>query len=332
MEHIGERTGASLQETSQPKPTFMIAGASKSGTTSLYAYVSQHPDVFMPGHKEPEFFIAPDGEVLTVDGLRGKHVNTNRVNTLADYQALFTSAKGELAVGEASANYLYMPGSAGRIQAYVPDAQIIFILRNPAERAFSAYLHHIRDGLEDKDFATALAHEERRIADGWSTLYHYRSKGYYYDQLCRFYNVFGKDQVHVFLYEDLKDDPVGLSQRIFKILGVDDTFVPDVGTKHNLSGTPKNATLQQLYRFLNSSNKSGLKSLGKQLLPARFRQTVKQGAMQRLEEINLSRTTMLPEVRLDLQGGYREDTEKLQVLIGRDLSGWLASLTNTTSC
>lgn len=308
-----------------PMPNFLIVGAAKSGTTSLSFYFNQHPDIYMPSLKEPEFFAADEGKVMDEYGPKGPHVRPKRITRLADYQALFRGARSEKARGEASAVYLYLPEAADRIKANIPNAHILVILRNPVERAYSAFLHQVREGLEDKDFATALREEPERIAAGWSPLYHYRAMGYYAEQLTRYYRAFGSDKVHVYLYDDLREDPTALTQRTFNALGVDASFVVDSETRHNISGVPKNKLVHRMYSFLRGTNQSTLKSLGKKVLPASLRIRFKVRAMQKMQESNLGKPPLDLDVRRDLMDGYREDITELQRLLGRDLTHWLES-------
>lgn len=304
-------------------PNFLIVGAAKSGTTSLYHYLEQHPDIYMPWLKEPAFFAAADGSRIETNGLQGWHPNTNRVNHLADYQNLFKDAESEKARGEASAVYLYLSETAARISTYIPEAKILAILRHPADRAYSAYLHHVREGLENLDFSTALAEESQRIIDGWTPLYHYREMGYYYEQLSRYYNTFGSENVHVYLYDDMRNNPLEVVRSIFEVLGVDKTFAPDFATKHNISGVPKNRLLHNIHYFLKGSNQSVVKSIGKRVIPTSLRMKLKITTIQKLQEVNLVKPTLSSAVRSELLEGYRDDIVKLQSLINRDLSSWL---------
>lgn len=306
-----------------PMPNFLIVGAAKSGTTSLYFYLNQHPDIYMPSLKEPEYFAADEGKVMNEHGLKGRRARVDRITRLADYQELFRDAQREKARGEASAIYLYLPEVADRIKASIPDAHILVVLRNPVERAHSAFLHQVRDGLEDKDFERALREEPGRIAAGWSPLYHYRTMGFYTEQLRRYYRAFGPDKVHVYLYDDLREDPSGLVRLIFNVLGVDASFVVDAETQHNISGVPKNKLVHRMYAFLRGANQSTLKSLGKKVLPTSVRGLVKSRAMQKMQETNLLKPSLHPDIKRDLAGGYREDVTELQRLLGRDLTHWL---------
>ena len=129
-------------------PNFLIIGAMKSGTTALYYYLEQHPQVYMSPVKEPNFFCSEensDGDFAT---------------RLGAYQDLFRDVSGEKAIGEASHCYLYEPEAAARIQEYITDAKLIAVLRDPVDRAYSHFLHMVRNGSEPlTDFALALREE-----------------------------------------------------------------------------------------------------------------------------------------------------------------------------
>ncbi len=305
-------------------PTFVVIGATKAGTTSLYHYLKQHPDIYMSPVKETKFFTVEEGTLPRENGPQGWRVGASHVKTLEAYRALFRDAQNERARGEASPQYLYYPEVPRRIHTHIPEAQIIAILRNPVDRAFSAFLHQTRDGKEvHTDFAAALQAEPERVREGWSPLYHYRAQGFYYEQLRRYYDVFDADKIHVYLYDDLRNDPLGIAENIFSALGVDETFVPNFETQHNISGVPKSKLLHRAHHFLRGSNRSVLKTLGKTLLPASSRGKMKARMVQKLEANNLEKPPFSPELRAELREAYRDDIGKLQGLINRDLSHWL---------
>lgn len=291
------------------KPNFFVVGAQKAGTTSLYYYLKQHPEVYMSPVKEPHFF-DHGGERRSFGG--PGRVPGPEFSTFEEYLGLFEGARGERAIGEASPTYLYLPEAAERIKRHVPEAKLIAVLRDPADRAYSAFLHAVRGGREPLgDFSEALREEEGRIRDGWHHLYHYRSRGYYHQQLSRFYGLFGQDRVRVYLYEDLRADPVGVARDIFRFLEVDDSFVPDMSVRYNATGVPRNRAVTALVKAFNR-----LTPALKKVLPFEARQRVK--------GVIFTKPPPLPkEARGELVEAYREDVLALQGLIGRDLSGWL---------
>jgi hypothetical protein len=229
----------------------------------------------------------------------------------------------EKAVGEASTLYLYSPKAPERIDHYIPDAKHIAVLRNPVERAYSAFLFMLRDSRETvSDFAQALREEDARIAAKWGPVYHYKQRGFYYPQLKRYFDRFDHDRIQVYLYEDLKSDPAGMVRSIFRFLEVDENFVPDVSAKHNVSGIPKSKYLQAVYLLVRKQNP--VKSALRPLLPTGARSRMRSRAVRSIQRRNFARPPqMSPEIRAELSEVYREDILKLQDLIQRDLSGWL---------
>ena len=290
-------------------PSFLIIGAQKAGTTSLYYYLDQHPQIYMSPRKEPHFF---EGTSMDFNG-PGRKITP--VTDLREYRKLFDGVSTERAVGEASASYLYSRQSPGLIRAHIPDAKLIVVLRNPAERAYSNYLHMVRVGREPiADFSLALREEELRIREGWGPLWHYGSKGFYYDQLRRYFDIFGEEQIQVHLYEDLRHSPLDTLRRVFGFLGVEESFVPDMSRNHNPSGLPKNQKLYVLVKRLASHTSLG--SGITKLLPDETRRYVERRFLVKPPPLGL-------EARRQLIEYYREDTLKLEGLIGRDLHAWL---------
>jgi hypothetical protein len=296
-------------------PNFLIIGTAKSGTTALYNYLKQHPQVYVSPIKEPKFF-AYEGETLDFRGPGDRVANSSVVTDMEAYRALFAKVSGERAVGEASPLYLYIPKASERIRHHVPEAKLIAILRNPAERAYSHFLHMFRNGREPlEDFSQALGAEAERAESGWEPGWHYKRMGFYHAQLERYFDVFGHNQLKVYLYEDLKADPVGVLKETFRFLGVEESFVADMSLKHNVSGIPKS---RALHAFIRQSHP--IKSVFKPFVPEQLRLRLKTNLRNR----NLRQAPPLSaEVRKELQEAYREDILKLQGLIGRDLSTWL---------
>lgn len=294
-------------------PNFLVIGAAKSGTTALHRYLKQHPRIFMSTPKELRFFPfenqRPDfrGPGDAIDA-------TTMITSIEDYRAHFAAAADYPARGEASPLYLYFPQAAERIRHHIPDAKLIAILRHPADRAYSQYMMKRRDGREPLSFHEALAAEEQRIADGWSHHWHYRRRGFYAVQLKRYFDLFRREQLRVFLYEDYVTDPIGFMQDIFRFLDVDDTFVPDMSVRHNESKMPRSRALQV---FLTEQRFA--KNLFKPLLPARWSRRIGD----RLRRQNLTKPPLPENLRRHLIEVYREDILELQGMLGRDLSHWL---------
>jgi hypothetical protein len=228
---------------------------------------------------------------------------------------LFEGADGETAVGEISPWYLYSAQAPERIHHHIPEAKLIAILRNPVERAYSAYLMARRADMEPLSFQEALEAEEKRIKENWGFTWRYKDFGYYYEQLRRYYDLFDSSQIKIYIYDEWKRDNVGTLRDLFEFLGVDSTFAPDTSLDANYGGIPKVNKINYLLMVENHPLKSVLKTL----LPKSFREKIRDFVRKR----NRYKPEMSAEVRAKLQDTFREDVLKLQDLIGRDLSAWL---------
>jgi len=294
-------------------PTFLVIGAARSGTTALYLYLRQHPNVFMPRGRETNFF-AFEGEALDFRGPGAEFVN-NSVVTLGAYCRLFADAPVGAAIGEVSPLYLYCPCTAERIRARLPGVRLIAILRNPIEQAYSHYLYARKEAVEPlDDFMAALDAQVDRRKARWQPLFQYVDFARYSVQLRRYFDRFPREQIRIFLYEDFASDPVRVVQEIFLFVGVDGSFVPDVSARVNAGGIPKSEWWQMLVMRPNPASK-----LVGNLLPTQTRRRVRDA----LSSMNTRRDRMPPGARERLRTELRGDIVALQRLIDRDLSSWL---------
>ena len=183
-------------------PNFLIIGAMKSGTTSLYHYIKTHPEIFMPAFKEPNFFIKKDIQKRDLEW----------------YEALFSGSNNAKALGEASVNYTKYPHYQGvpqRIASFNKNMRLIYVLRNPLARTCSHYLHNIYAGIETESLRDAIV--KRPL---------YIQASLYYMQIQEYLKHFSSDQLLILLFEDLKKDPIGIVRKVFDFLEVDEQFVP----------------------------------------------------------------------------------------------------------
>lgn len=301
-------------------PNFFIIGAAKSGTSSLYRYLAQHPQIFTSPKKEPSYFALPGVDVKASGPGDQQSLDELIVTDRAEYEALFSEAGDASVIGEGSVMYLYYPEVAQRIRREVPDARLIAILRNPVDRAYSCFRHLRRDGREPREvFADALALEDSRIEAGWEHLWHYTRGGFYFEQLSRYYDVFPPEQISVHMYEDLQMRPLELVGSIFRFLGVDDTFQPDLTIRRNVSGMPRS---RRLHRFLRQP--STLKATLSYFVPRAVRERLYLAATDWNVDSE-AESGMPPEVREQLSHLFESDIDRLSQLIGRDLSGWLVA-------
>lgn len=296
-------------------PDFFIVGALKSGTTSLYEYVTQHPDVFLPEFKEPRFFDGPPGP----QPLRPGHnpYGNPPVRDAEAYEALFADATPQQRIGEGTASYFHDDQAPGRIAQARPDARIVVMLREPVARAYSSYQHLRRDGREPAtDFREALAREPQRRAENWAPLFLYRHVGRYTTHLARWYDAFPAEQVQVHLFDDLRRDPRAVVRAVFEHLDVDPSAPVDVAATYNLGGVARSG---RLHRLLNHPPPA-LRRVLRRLLPAGARRSAYLGLHRR----NLRRAEPLShDLRRDLAATFAPEVDALSSRLGRDLSSWL---------
>jgi hypothetical protein len=287
-------------------PNFLVIGAAKAGTTSLHWYLGEHPAVFMSPAKDPSYFAyGLDGEGRLLWGEPEFH--TFPVKSLVDYERLFADVGGAAAVGEASTMYLECPQAAGRIRMLLPSVRIVCSIRHPVDRAYSDYVMSLRhrgqrfDPARDLTPAAAWANPDSR----WMRI------GRYHEQLSRYFEAFPRHQILVVLFDDLKRDPRGFMEAVYRFLGVDPAFVPDLSLPHAAGGLPASAVLE---RLLVRSARSAVTPW----VPRRAANWVR-----RLRTRTMRQTPSIPiELRKALTGHFREDIAKTSELIGRDLTHW----------
>lgn len=292
-------------------PTFLIIGVQKAGTTSIYNYLKQHPQVYMSPVKETGFF-ERDWEAAPKDIQRLKK---NGIVTWTQYQRLFSQASEQhVALGEASPNYMFhYRSSAEQIQRRLPQAKLIAILRDPAQRACSDYLMNMRDAIGKQ---TPLAEQVRSRGNSSYVLL----KGKYYEQLKHFIDVFGRSQVDVFLYDDLRQDSQGFMRDLYQSIGVSPDFVANTAKQAQIAKVPKNQAFNRLLKTKNPIRSVATGMM--QLVPTEFRHQLRDKLIA-LNSQDKSRAKFTEEDVILLRQYYREDILQLQDLLQRDLSAWL---------
>lgn len=298
--------GSASKETRWPN--FFIVGAASAGTSSLYYYLKEHPDIFMSEIMEPHFFssVNPHHERLTF-------LTMNPITREEDYLKLFVAAGTKTAVGEASTGYLYDEDAPKRIHAVAPQAKIIVLLRNPVERAYSHYLLHVAGGTQRSTFYEALQEDYARSPRGLGYSYLYVEQGFYYNQVKRYLDIFGPEQVGVYLFEDLASDSTAVVKDACGLLGLssfDGRFF-DPAPRY-VSYAPRNGLTQ---RFMGNRY---IRKLGL-MIPQRWSVLIRH----RVLLTKASNPQMDQPAKEFLQSVFRDDIAVLQELIGRDLNGWL---------
>jgi hypothetical protein len=311
-------------------PNFLIIGAAKCGTTSLYHYLRQHPEVYMSPIKEPNHFstdILPSefsSEYKLYE--RSKQLNVAEyvkgdmkteqwgayVHDEHIYNQLFKFASGYKARGEISNSYLYSGVAARNIFEKHPDMKIVAILRQPAERAYSHYLANLRDGRTTLSFRDEVQFDDAKTRHGWGISHLYYELGLYAEQIERFQKLFPADQVRIYLFDDLKTDNKALTQDLFRFLGIETETAIDYKEKFNEARIPKNATL------IKTITQTGLKRKIFRALPESLKENIKSLFFKKDPVPKMSSAD-----REWMTSRYKNEIIRLQGLLQRDLTTWL---------
>ncbi len=229
-------------------PDFVLAGAQKAGTSTLWATLAQHPEIFMATVKEPHrLCVDPAGAELEFTGPHDQTIFTNAVTDEDGYLALFAD-RGDRCCGEASTAYLADPEVPQRLYQRNAEAKVVVLLREPVARAVSAWAMWRRAGFEPLNFDDALAAEAERAAAGWSPTYRYLGNGHYAEHLDRWREVFPERQILVRTTDQMAKEPRRLVTEVLEFLGADASIAPPL-TLANVGGTTtRSSALQQFLR------------------------------------------------------------------------------------
>jgi hypothetical protein len=224
-------------------PNFFIVGAAKAGTTSLYHYLSRHQQVFMSAVKEPHYFsqVAPDPGLRFVYAYRSTRDE-------ASYRKLFRAAGKKKAIGEASTSYLWDEETPARIQARVPAAKIVIMLREPVARAHSHYLNDMREGVETRPFLQALKEDYAHARKGWGISRLYVELGLYAGQVRRYLASFTERNVLVLFFEEFSADTKTALRKVWDFLELEGPAdgQDDYQAVHNAYAAPRSIISQAI--------------------------------------------------------------------------------------
>jgi hypothetical protein len=290
------------------QPNFIIIGAAKAGTTALYWYLAEHPEVFMSAVKETNWFAYGRndlGELVYGD----EKLHRFPVRSEHEYAQLFANAGKAKAIGDSSPMYLECPQTAGRIAKALPDAKLICSLRNPVDRAYSDYQMYLRERgrhLDPQRDLSADAHWLQPDA-------HWMRVSRYHDALLRFFERFPRKNIQVILFDDLRQDTLGTVQDVYRFLGVDPEHAPDFDTPHNVGGVPDNLFVERLF-----TQASAVRSAIEPWLPKLATKWLR-----RVRARNMHKAPALPEsLRALMAEHFDDDIARTARLIGRDLNAW----------
>ena len=302
------------------KPDFFIVGAPKSGTTAMADYLGQHPDIFMPEYK--------DSNTFGSDLLFEHNVNHPPDKFRVDYDTFlswYKAATTEARLGEASVLYLVSKRAAEEIKAFNPSAQIIAMLRNPVDMLYAVHGHFLLDLNEDiDDFSEALDAEADRRNGKRIPATCYTPSGLFYsdlaaysEHLSRYFRAFGRENIHVIIFDDMKGDTSSAYRDTLEFLGVDPNFEAELGIR-NAARRLRSRALQQW--IVNPP--WPLRTIALRLSRVVSLRNLVNEALVRLNTVTQPREPMSFQLRRHLQDKLRPEVERLSELLGRDLTHW----------
>ena len=269
-------------------PTFLICGAPKAGTTSLFDYLSQHPDIFCSPCKEPLFF------------------SDNYQKGLIWYESIFEKHHNEKEIGEASSWYMRHELAPERIFKTIPHVKLIFVLRNPVDRAFSAFWYGKQKGSLQYNFTFSDLIEHNLKVNGII------ETGLYYKHISKYKKYFSADQMHFVLSEELHNNLPKVLENAFRFLEVEDSFVPNDLKHKNLTSYPRSENVYNAFATKLTKldtyciNNPYLRPLRSKIF---FSKKKKRPQMSQTDRILLSEI-------------YQKDILMLSNFINKDLSCW----------
>lgn len=313
-----------------PLPSFIVLGAVKAGTTSLYNYLGQHPDIQMSSSNWPRYFHVADG-APDFDAFASRFGNDLREESEArfrmmcppsvpreidDYESMWPDDDGGLVMGEVSPTYLHDADVCKRIAERIPHARLIAVLRNPVDRAYSHFVMDRRRGWATiPDFGDALAAEPTEVEEFWWGRGQYVRHGLYASSIRRYQEAFARGQLKIMFYDDLIADPDAYMREMLEFIGVDPEFEVDTSARHH-KGLVKSQSLKSRLLYAQFPGKQFLK----RHLPSATREKI-QGGIE--NATHAAPAPMNSATRNHLIDLFRGDVLALQSLVNRDLSHWL---------
>jgi Sulfotransferase domain. len=310
-------------------PNFLLIGAAKSGTTSLFYYLKQHPDIYMSPIKEPAYFLFKDGinkTVIPKNLVSDKYYKARERNEFAQfnfqkYTELFEGSTSQKIIGEATIQYLMSPDSPKLIHEMIPDVKLLVILRNPYDAAYSEYkmTQNASEWNEDVSFMDLLKLEDVSDPHIWSLPNFIRGR-LYYKQLLRYLELFRKDQILVVLYEDLENSQK-LFDKIFEFLGITPEISIDVSARYNIHNKVKQR--HHLNKLIVTAKLLKVAYFFKPFIPVRMKNYLGDFLVGK-EKNSIVQSLKCPDSEKDfLRPYFNTEILKLQGLINRDLTHWL---------
>ena len=282
-------------------PNAYIIGVQKAGTTTLFDWIGQHPNVYVnPASKDYPFFCSDEAFLKGVES----------------FSKYFSSVNNEKIILGASANDLYIPQAAFRIHKVIPSAKIIVILRDPVFRAFSAYRYAVERSIEKRTFQQAVEDEINGMI--YADPFENRQKSYllhglYSEQLERIFTLFSKEQILILQFGDLISNPESTMRKVFNFLGIDEDFLP---TFNKINETRGGNRFKLINKVLYNQKylKKGLFKVIRGVIPPNIRYIIRQRLVE-INRIKIDKIDLQDEIKECLTTYYQDDLKKVSKIL-----------------
>ncbi len=294
-----------MTQSDQVWPNFFIVGTVKGGTTSVYQYLRKHPKVFLPDFKEPHYF-------AKIKPSKARAHQLQYIDNQEEYLKLFHGAQDYTAIGEASTSNLWSPTAPLEIHKKCPNAKIIMLLRDPLVRAHSHYLMDFREGVIDEPFSVEMLQRDlEHSPEGFAVAYLYVDMGLYFQQVKRYLDLFGSDQVLILEFSGLVTTPDKTMTLVSDFLEIENQPFNDIDVNkvHNGFKSPRGAWARKC-----AANPLA-RWLGYHLMPQSLQWWLYQNIILKKGD----KPAIDSEVRSYLESVYEPDITKLEALIGKEL-------------
>jgi hypothetical protein len=285
-------------------PNLFIVGSPKAGTTSLHHYLDFHPEVFMSNPKETNYF--------TFDEIKKQNLyyNEEHISTIESYLALFKKAGNMPVIGEASVSYLFYPGTAKKLFDFNPHSKIIIILRNPVERCYSHYLMDRRLGFVKDELETIIAKGAQENSHLSHAYQQFVLLGKYSEQISQYLEVFPKEQVKIFIYEEISTERKKFILDVCAFLGIRYLYDNDFEHRTNTYNEPKGSLLKKLY-----ASKIVRRTIKALLTKKQLERVNKTFFDNKKPDLSESTRSLLAQI-------YESDISATESILGRSLNIW----------
>jgi len=297
-------------------PNFIVAGFAKCGTTSLYHYLIEHPEIYLPERKELHYFTYDSILKSRCLGPGDKEMHSFHVKTFDDYKKFYSNSDGYKAIGDISPTYAsYMEGLEGLKSVLGSSTKVVLIVRDPIDRMYSNYLHLVREGRETLSFEDAIANEDKRFFEkGFSNFWRYKFTSSYYSKIKNVTDNF--ENVFILTFEDFVRNRKKRLKELYSFLGVDENFVPDnIDYQFNQGGLYKSNFITKLI-----FHRGKINSFLKKIIP--LNATTKKIASKVTRSSKIETPRINNETELVLIKQFREEVSALKRDFGVHTEFW----------